>query len=77
MGRPRRLVNEKVEYVIRGVEYVINLKFFKSAVRNGVRNDCRKPKLMVDGRYRDREKLNVRVQKSVNISSIFGPMHMI
>ena len=28
-------------------------------------------------RYRDREKLNVRVQKSVNISSSFGPMHMI
>ena len=27
--------------------------------------------------YRDREKLNVRVQKSVNISSSFGPMHMI
>ena len=25
-------------------------EIFKSGVRNGVRNDCRKPKLMVDGR---------------------------
>ena len=27
--------------------------------------------------YRDREKLNAGVQKSVNISSSFSPMHMI
>ena len=48
--RMEYVMNEKVEYVIRGVEYVINLKFLKSGVRNGVRNDCREPKLMVDGR---------------------------
>ena len=40
------VMNEKVEYVIRGVEYVINRKV---GVRNGVRNNCRNPKPMVDG----------------------------
>ena len=37
--RMEYVMNEKVEYVIRGVEYVINLKFFKSGVRNGVRQN--------------------------------------